>query len=114
MKEKLDEIYKYSVELFGEDNVKRRDLHDPEALEVDINLSGRATEVSRMVLALYLTDPPRYSMHIGDYDFEYDDKEDLAMEEMKSYLAAASKNKLTIKSKSIFGIKYDKKIIIER
>ncbi len=114
MNTKYEELYNYSVQFFGEPNIQREDFQGPEAIEIHIRLNNRlTTKISCVTLALYNSNPPNFYMQLDDFSFEYDDKEEVAIKDMKRYLSAVSQNKLAIKSKSFFGLKFNKKLIIE-
>lgn len=107
---KYEELYETCVKLFGKKNVERDNFEEPNAVEMTVHIPKITDNVETINLNLYGND---FYMHIGtDFHFEFDDKEDLAISEMKKYLKAAAQGKLSIQTKKIFGITISKRLVI--
>ena len=108
-----DSIYAFCVDLFGEDVVSRDQLHNPDAIEISVNLSKLSgSPVLRVELNFYRTDPPLAFMHLDNFDFEYKNQEELALDEMRRYLKALYEGRLKLRRKKLFGIEFGRKLVL--
>src|SRR5205809_1114563 len=110
-----EDLYSFCKGLFGSRNVSCQNYRNPDAIEIEVILNQvSGTKIKSISLNLYRSKPLQSFMHVnGDFTFEYGEKEDHAINEMKKYLKAAANNKLTIKRKKIFGLTVSKRLMID-
>lgn len=106
------DLHHTCVELFGSTKVAKKELADPEGIELTIDSGPLLGDINTIELAIYRGKEPRSFMHIGEFTFEYDTDEERAVQEMKEYLLAAKNKKLIVDGKHFFGFKLNKKLKI--
>lgn len=111
MDKTYSELEDLAVRLFGKNNVTWEGHEDTGSLELDIIVSEKRP-VKRVGIYLYPATLSQSFMLIDDFRFEYEKPTD-AIAEVETYLRAITENKVYIKSWNIFGMKFNKRLLVK-
>ncbi|HEX8182827.1 MAG TPA: hypothetical protein VF575_04475 [Candidatus Saccharimonadales bacterium] len=110
----FDAISAICGDLFGVNNVEKTNIDSPQSVELTINTSFiENSPVPKVWIGMYGDGISKAFMHFDDFDFEYDEINKNTIEDITKYLAAIKEGKLFIKSKRLFGLQFNKKIVLK-
>lgn len=114
MSDELQELYIFSVKLFGGKRVKKDEYRNPPGIEITIDTSNLAqSPIKKVELSLYIGDTKVAFMLMDDFRFEYTTPQDEPIDNMKAYLVALANGKIYLKRQKFLGITVSSKIAIK-